>query len=526
MTKNEGEKAEEAISNALLNFTKHRDIQFKPLSQSNDLVPSGQIDNSEDGHLKEFPPDKCENDPPEYENVRDQGGDKSNGIQEVFNLNDNYMQSANDQSAGEIVKPRSLTFTHQPFEHSKEPCKEDAAKHSDIKGLIDFIRLQEDLQSNTTNDISNDGPFGENSVNHNMQKIDNDDKLPAVNSRNEYEETSMLDFKSIDSTDSKVSNKDQKQLKDALLAGKDSEGNKVLVRFLPSNVTESSLKHYFSSCGEILKVEVPYAEGRLFKIAYVCFKTREGFQNALKRSDMFGNCASIIVESATSTEKTTAKIPVPCLIGDPDIPAALVKNPTRTVRIEQLTREISSHHIEEALSFCGSNISGYFLGSSHSVAYVEFETEIGKERALAKQSINVLGNHLLMLRIDSPRTTVVRISNIQSIPLKKIHAVCKSLGVVRQSFVRSPDISDMHFELSEWPNMLKILNRLNGYEELGRRLQAAPAPVFPPEVLLALWHQPEERKHLKAIAASLLHKLGSEGLDTSRLVSLEHALFD
>lgn len=48
---------------------------------------------------------------------------------------------------------------------------------------------------------------------------------------------------------------------------------------------------------------------------------------------------------------------------------------TMTIKIEQLTHEISSRHIEEALAFCKSNVSGYSLGSSHSVAYVEFEVK-------------------------------------------------------------------------------------------------------------------------------------------------------
>lgn len=55
-------------------------------------------------------------------------------------------------------------------------------------------------------------------------------------------------------------------------------------------------------------------------------------------------------------------------------------------------------------------------------------------------------------------------------------------------------------------------------------LQAAPAPIFPPEVLLALWRHPEERKHLKATAQALLHKLGGT-LDTSELDFLENELF-
>lgn len=79
------------------------------------------------------------------------------------------------------------------------------------------------------------------------------------------------------------------------------------------------------------------------------------------------------MESATTTEKRSVKTPIPSVNGDPDAPAALVKNPTWTIKIEQLTREISSHDIEEALAFCQSNVSGYFMGSSESVAYVEFE---------------------------------------------------------------------------------------------------------------------------------------------------------
>lgn len=81
------------------------------------------------------------------------------------------------------------------------------------------------------------------------------------------------------------------------------------------------------------------------------------------------------MESATS-ENRAAAVPVPSLLGDPDIPAALVKNPTRTIRIEPLTEEISSHHIVEALAFCNSKVSGYFLGSSPSVAYVELEVNL------------------------------------------------------------------------------------------------------------------------------------------------------
>lgn len=80
------------------------------------------------------------------------------------------------------------------------------------------------------------------------------------------------------------------------------------------------------------------------------------------------------MESAAVMKNKTLNIPIPGLL-DPDIPSALIKNPTKTIKIEKLTKGTSSHHIKEALSFCKSNISGYTLGSSHSVAYVEFEVK-------------------------------------------------------------------------------------------------------------------------------------------------------
>lgn len=81
---------------------------------------------------------------------------------------------------------------------------------------------------------------------------------------------------------------------------------------------------------------------------------------------------TVTVEAAFSLKDVT-KTYIPNLIGLPDVPTALVKNPKRTVLIKNLARDIRSHHIENALYFCKSKISRFFLGSSSSVAYVEFE---------------------------------------------------------------------------------------------------------------------------------------------------------
>ncbi|KAL2242619.1 UNVERIFIED_CONTAM: hypothetical protein Sindi_0379900 [Sesamum indicum] len=539
---NEGRKFEEAISDVLL-FRKHRNMEFELLSHSCGVSTSGPATGSLDDQLKETPPSECNYNLPEHENIRYEDREKmsppSNSTQNVLDLKDCSMESAYDQAAEEIVKPSSLTFTTQPSENLNESHKEDVEKLSDIKGLIDFIRLQEDVPYNTPNRRSETSLLQDNSLIAKLRRSDNNGKstllnFPTGHSGTENEETSISDCKSTDSTELKASvkvsvprsNKDQKQLTNTSCFINELEENKVLIRFLPGDAKESDLLKYFSSCGEILKAEFPRAEGPLFKTACIYFKTRDGLKNALKRSGRIVCRGVISVESAASVEKRTLMIPVPSLIGDPDVPAALVKNPTRTIKILQLTSEISSHHIQEALAFCESSVSGYFLGYKPSVAYVEFESENGKERALAKQSINVLGRHLLMLRIDSPRTTVVRISNIESLKISNILSTCKSMGEIISVLNRAADILDVRFGLAEWPNMLNILNRLNGIEVGGRRLRAEPAPVFPPDILSVLWDQPEERKRVKATLQDLFNKLGGSALDLSELSSLQNAFVD
>lgn len=85
----------------------------------------------------------------------------------------------------------------------------------------------------------------------------------------------------------------------------------------------------------------------------------------MKETDFF-------VERTSSSERNSNSISIPDLIGDPDVPGELVKNLTRTAMIKGLTPDLSWKHIEEALS-CGEGISALIMGSSSSVAYVEFK---------------------------------------------------------------------------------------------------------------------------------------------------------
>ncbi|KAL1561715.1 hypothetical protein AAHA92_04384 [Salvia divinorum] len=459
------------------------------------------------------------------------GRHKTTTLSDIFTV---HKSNPTETTAGND-RAKNRSSIHPSHEHLNEPREEDAEKNP-------FQRLVQTLSSGARHSPSNPtelssitGLTKDNSSNADVQGSDKHDSsnlltFLAGTSTIEDRETNKTGF-DLESKEQKnrlkvllpTSNKDQMQRQTKNLVGTESEGYKVLVRFLQSSVSKSALFEFFKNCGEILKIECRDSPRSQFKTASIDFKTRDGLQKALGRSGMY--LSGLIVVEPAAPGNMSAVIPVPGLLGDPDIPAALVKNPTRTIRIEQLTEEISSCNIVEALAFCQSKVSSYFLGPSPSVAYVELETEIGKERALAKQSINVLGRHLVMLRIDCPRTTAVRITS-SSFPLVEgdVVQICRSLGDVRASSSRAANVLDVHFKVSEWPNMVKILNSLNGCMVKGSQVHAEPAPVIPPEVLLALWHHPQERKHLKATAQALLLKLESK-LDTSELDFLENDFF-
>ncbi|XP_065624071.1 uncharacterized protein LOC112021211 isoform X5 [Quercus suber] len=156
----------------------------------------------------------------------------------------------------------------------------------------------------------------------------------------------------------------------------ESAENKVLVRFLFRNTQDSEIISAFKDCGPIVKIQhISSIKGSIFKDVYVHFEKREGLQKALKKTDLIVRNADVVVKAASPGDDAPSRIFVPELIGDPDVPVALVKNPTRTVKIEQLTHDISSDQLQEALAFCGSGISSFCLGSSSCVAYVEFEEQ-------------------------------------------------------------------------------------------------------------------------------------------------------
>lgn len=85
---------------------------------------------------------------------------------------------------------------------------------------------------------------------------------------------------------------------------------------------------------------------------------------------------SVVIEATSQEDMVEERIRIPALIGDPDVPIALVKEPIRTVKIHPLAHDISSNQIKDALRFCRSDVSKLIFGSSKTVAFVEFEVRL------------------------------------------------------------------------------------------------------------------------------------------------------
>jgi hypothetical protein len=301
--------------------------------------------------------------------------------------------------------------------------------------------------------------------------------------------------------------------------------NKVKLTCLPKTASKMHIYNAFRSSGDVESVEFIYDKGMNGSglSAAVCFKTVAGLKKALELGHVIIHGQKVTVAELPTTTANT--LPIPNLIST--ALSGLIKNPKRTIVIKQLTPDICYHHLEEAFSFCDSKITAVAFGSSKSVAYVEFKTEEGKNKALTKHSINVFGSQLLLTRIDAPRTTVVRLSNIANFHqiAQKLKPTCESFGRVAAFKIRHNSVLDIYFMLNEWPNMLNIVNSLNGMEIGPERLLAAPAPIYPPEILRALWNHPEEKRHVKAVVRGLIQKFGESSMNMVSLANTADKLY-
>ncbi|KFK39624.1 hypothetical protein AALP_AA3G268000 [Arabis alpina] len=295
--------------------------------------------------------------------------------------------------------------------------------------------------------------------------------------------------------------------------------NKVVLRFLEERCEKNHIVEHFSMFGAVLDVqELPSFEGCIYKDALLTFKTNSAAKKALKKAVVMVKHFRTIVE-ATSQEDMVERISIPDLIGDSEVPIALVKKPTQTVKIHPLEHNITSNEIKQALRFCRSDISKFIMGSSKTAAFVEFETEDGKERALAEHSISIFNKQLFISRIDIPRTTVARITNFSASSMSDLGKLCEPYGQIKQVCVRGKSIVDVHFDVSEWPNMLTILNSLNGKEINGMKWVVRPATVIPHEILRVLWKDPQEKRYVKDLFQNMVREI-EQPLDTSHIAAI------
>ncbi|XP_009767575.1 probable GPI-anchored adhesin-like protein PGA55 isoform X1 [Nicotiana sylvestris] len=528
--KNDQMQKEEVISEIVSILKKKGTSNLEQVAYSNSFLPSEATNKWRDVLVKKSVFSASEHRPSEdisspilisKSKMEEISSVSSNSFQ-IMSLGDHDMET--DHGAGDqIVYPKSEQSVSREFEHLNETSQNTFGKSGVIKSLIECIS---DLPPREPSVVRTEENVVDRSVDSSRER--------TANSSIEAE----TDKQTFDRKESKTSSpgvvgkKEKSRRSNTVLeylnSGVDfcksietkgenasfsenlSDENKVTVKFVNLKATESDVSNALKKFGAIKKVVFPSVKSTKFKVAHVYFESEEGRQKALETSDV-SMAKVVLVLEATSPPKGKERMRIPDLIGCPDVPTSLVKHPPRTAMIKNLKHNVSFHDIEKALAFCRSNITGIFFGSSSSIAYVEFETVEDKEIAVEKASLIVLGERLPILRIDTPRTTTIRISNIH-FPLSKLVSVCRSFGNVREVLQRASNIVDVRFDFAEWPRMLKILNRLNGVEVDGCQLVAKPAPVYSPNVLNVLWSQPEGRRHLKTTFNDMLLKFGGKGV--------------
>ncbi|CAH8362307.1 unnamed protein product [Eruca vesicaria subsp. sativa] len=416
----------------------------------------------------------------------------------------------NDQQSGELTAIRERKTTY-PFGSSKGTVAPVAeSKDSSIKKLLESLKVP-------TNNVTEADDTWSNGEGQCVWK---------GCSLTEEEESKGLCSQAATLADATSVNQESTRKSLDALSIREHSPNKVMLRFLHEGFQKSGIVESFSNIGAVLDVqEVPSFEGCIYKDALVTFETESAVKKALKKGVVMVKHHSAMVE-ALSQKNMVEKIRIPDLIGDPDVPISLVKEPTRTVKIHPLDQNISSKQIREALGFCKSDISKIIFGSSTTAAFVEFKTEVGKEKALAAHSVDVQNKQLFISRIDIPRTTVARISNLSGSTGRDVRELCATYGHIKHMFFRGNAIADVRFDVSEWPNMLTILNSMNGKEINGKKWVVRPATtVIPHEILKVLWEDPHGKSYVKGLIKTMVREI-EQPLYLAGISSLYSALED
>lgn len=190
-------------------------------------------------------------------------------------------------------KPKTLSDVMMSWEDVPNETVSENEMSEPVETLLDYLDRSERDESPSQNNHCQKGRDSEyfstksanDRVGTDVQKSDKHDRsnlLPfsAENSPIVEKETNKSSFDAADLKEQKgglkfplfASNKDQKQRQKKGSSRTESEGNKVLVRFLKSSVSESQIFEYFSSCGEIVKIVISDPQGLWFRTCYIDFK--------------------------------------------------------------------------------------------------------------------------------------------------------------------------------------------------------------------------------------------------------------
>ncbi|KAJ7554102.1 hypothetical protein O6H91_06G124800 [Diphasiastrum complanatum] len=336
---------------------------------------------------------------------------------------------------------------------------------------------------------------------------------------------------------SEINGTDQKK-KPFLSADLQPPRHRAYVKFLNPTATNDDLQQAFADCGEIVKAQAvkPTKQNTRFTYGFVDFKTAAGLSRALRKnakikgfkveiepsplhtSDGISNwnldfsilkkleptstssshSASLLsMLKSSSTEKVNnsadnfdiSKVISLMRAAHATKPEDLKKSEQTVtnsqnayvVGIRDLPTAVNLHQVQQALSVFGEIAHSYMTKGEHdsSDAYVEFMLEEAKENALALHCLYINGLQLRISRIDSPKSAVIRISNIHRDTAKsEILSACMACGQVARIEPRIEGVVDVYFERRELKNVNTILDRLNEIVRDHKRWMANPAPIY------------------------------------------------
>merc|ERR1712151_845271 len=139
-----------------------------------------------------------------------------------------------------------------------------------------------------------------------------------------------------------LENEENPQVNKKIAIENDETNLKMYIRGLPWKATEDEVREYFSSCGEIISIEMPIMDdGRSSGTAIINFKTKQGCETCLELNGLDFNGRWLNIKYST-----------PKPIWSPREPSQKADGCT-TVFVGNLSFQIDEDTLREAFGECG-----------------------------------------------------------------------------------------------------------------------------------------------------------------------------